>query len=54
MKNILFTFLIEFVTEWCVEPFTRMSSTDRGWLVVLCAVPALGLLAVCWFCWSSS
>ncbi len=46
---VLFTFLIDLVTEWSVEPFVRLSAENRAWVIVLCVVPALGLLLVSWF-----
>ena len=46
---VLFTFLIDLVTRWTVEPFVQLSATNRVWLGVLWIVPALGLLLVCWF-----
>ncbi|MHC4398128.1 MAG: chloride channel protein, partial [Planctomycetota bacterium] len=42
---ILFTWLIELVTNWTVRP----ALTHPGWLAALVAVPALGLLLVSWF-----
>jgi len=47
--SILFTFLINLVTDWTVRPIVSASASHGAWLVALCAVPALGLLAVSWF-----
>jgi len=47
---VLFTLLIEFVSRWTVEPCARWSIDDSPWwLAALWMVPAVGLLAVCWF-----
>ena len=48
---VLFTFLIDLVTEWTVEPVIQLSMRmeNRAWLAGLSVVPALGLLLVCWF-----
>ena len=46
---VLFTFLIELVTEWTVEPFVNLAIGNGLWLTALVFVPALGLLAVSWF-----
>jgi CIC family chloride channel protein len=45
----LFTLLIESVTQWSVEPIVERSLDSCGWLAVLWAVPATGLLVVAWF-----
>ena len=46
---ILFTLLIDFVSRWTVEPILKHRNEHWGWLVLLCAAPALGLLVVSWF-----
>ncbi len=46
---VLFTYLIHFVTRFTVEPFLFLSQQNSLWLIGLCMVPALGLLAVSWF-----
>ncbi len=46
---VLFTYLIHFVTRVTVEPFLFLSRQNTLWLIGLCMVPALGLLAVSWF-----
>ena len=46
---VLFTYLINLVTRCSVEPFVYLSQTNGVWLVALCMVPAIGLLAVSWF-----
>jgi CIC family chloride channel protein len=45
----LFSLLIEFVTQWSVEPIVEWTRSSRAWLAVLWAVPAAGLLFVAWF-----
>ncbi len=47
--SILFTFLIETVQHWTLEPVLALCEKNLLWLAVLCAVPALGLVAVSWF-----
>ena len=46
---VLFTFLIDLVTEWSVEPIVNRSSQHWSWLALLWVVPAVGLLFVSWF-----
>jgi len=46
---VFFTFLIEFITRWTVEPVVDASTGNHAWLVMLPVVPAVGLLAVSWF-----
>lgn len=51
---VLFTYLIDFVTEYTVEPILAAVSRSTAWwsvfwVLALCLVPALGLLAVSWF-----
>ena len=46
---VLFTYLINLVTRCSVEPFVYLSQTNGFWLVALCMVPAIGLVAVSWF-----
>ncbi len=46
---VLFTFLIKLITNLSVLPVVRLSTENGAWLVMLCVVPALGLLAVSWF-----
>jgi len=46
---VVFTFLIDFVTRWSIEPFVDKSQADSRWLLMLWVMPALGLLAVSWF-----
>jgi CIC family chloride channel protein len=46
---VLFTFLIDFITEHCVEPFTGTTSGGRSLAVGLLIVPAAGLVVVTWF-----
>ncbi|MEE9603377.1 MAG: chloride channel protein, partial [Thermoguttaceae bacterium] len=52
---VLFTVLIDWVTQWTVDPVVRSVYEETGWLaqfswrVLLCFVPAVGLLAVAWF-----
>lgn len=43
-----FTLLINFVTRWSVSPIISLAAENRGWLLLLCAVPAAGLVAVSW------
>lgn len=43
---VLFTLLINTVSQWTVEPIV---ACDWAWWAALWAVPALGLLAVSWF-----
>jgi len=47
--SILFTLLIDLVTDWTVRPIVQASVANRWWLSVLWAVPAVGLLLVSWF-----
>ena len=46
---VLFTSLINLVTEWTVEPIVNRSTQHSAWLAVLWVVPAVGLLFVSWF-----
>jgi len=46
--SVLFTFLINLVSQWTVEPIVRFSAEQRHWLVLLCVVPTLGLVFVSW------
>ena len=46
---VLFTLLIDTVTNWTVYPVVQRSIGNRTWLLLLWIVPALGLLAVSWF-----
>jgi CIC family chloride channel protein len=46
---VFFTFLIDTVSSWSVEPVLKFSGDNKAWLGVLCVVPALGLLLVSWF-----
>ena len=46
---ILFLMIIEAVQHWTVDWVLELVPGGKVWLVVLCAVPALGLLAVSWF-----
>ena len=46
---VLFTYLIDAVSDWSVEPILRLSGDHKAWLGVLCIVPALGLLLASWF-----
>ena len=46
---VLFTALIEAITDGTVLPFVGLSATNGLWLGALLVVPALGLLAVSWF-----
>ncbi len=46
---VVFTFLIDFVSRWSIEPFLARSKDDPRWLLMLWVVPALGLLIVSWF-----
>ncbi|MCP4249845.1 MAG: chloride channel protein, partial [bacterium] len=52
--SVLFTSLIHWVQTWSVDPVVERGYVLAGyrfspWLLLLCAVPALGLLAVSWF-----
>ena len=47
--SVLFTLLIELVSNWTVEPIVQASMANPAWLATLWAVPALGLLVVSWF-----
>jgi len=46
---VLFTFLIDLVTNWTVRPAMAAGAMHRAGFLALLAVPALGLLAVSWF-----
>jgi len=46
---VLFTYLIDLVTNLSVAPVVDLSVGNRFWLVLLFFVPAAGLLAVAWF-----
>ena len=46
---VLFTLLINLVTNWTVHPVVQWSIDNRLWLLLLGIVPALGLVAVSWF-----
>ncbi len=46
---VLFTYLINVVGQWTVEPIVQRSIETPGYLGVLWLVPAAGLLLVCWF-----
>ncbi len=46
---VAFTFLIDMVTQLTLESTLGMVSQNRSWLVLLCLVPAAGLLLVSWF-----
>ena len=43
---VLFTFLIDFVSEWTVEPVVKAADENGAWWAMLVAVPAMGLLLV--------
>ena len=45
----IFSYLIESVTHWTVEPVVELCYSSRAWLALLWAVPALGLVIVAWF-----
>ncbi len=47
--SVLFTLLINSVTQWTVEPIVRSSMEHWQWLGVLWVVPAAGLVLVSWF-----
>ena len=47
--SVLFTLLINSVSQWTVEPIVRLSMARWQWLAVLWIVPAVGLLLVSWF-----
>jgi CIC family chloride channel protein len=46
---VVFTYLIQLITDWTVRPPWEASAGNRVWLVALMAVPAVGLLVVSWF-----
>jgi len=46
---VVFTRLINLVTEWTVEPIVNRSTEQWSWLALLWVVPAVGLLFVSWF-----
>ena len=46
---VFFTFLIQFISRWTVEPIVQAGATNSAWLALLWTVPALGLLVVSWF-----
>jgi CIC family chloride channel protein len=46
---VLFTLLIETISQLTVESVLSQVSEHRAWFVALCACPALGLLLVSWF-----
>jgi len=46
---VLFTLLIDLVTEWTVVPIVELGKASWAWLAGLLFVSAFGLLVVCWF-----
>ncbi len=45
---VLFTFLIEFLTRWTVEPVVAAARVHSGWWGLLWLVPVAGLVFVSW------
>jgi len=46
---VLFTWIINTVSDWTVMAALQRVDSSRWWLVAVCLAPAAGLLAVSWF-----
>ena len=47
--SYVFSLLIYGISYISVEPVLELGQRSQGWLILLCAVPAIGLFLVAWF-----